>query len=425
MRYIYSLYFTMNIATNCGLPLQYPYNNLERTFFILVTYTGDLLFAVAFGMIAANSELFPDHFKNIFRNRDKVKMMLKKKPISSQVRARVEEYFAYLCNSTNSKQSNMKTLANFVSRQIYEDLVFLRAKPFLLNFPIFKEANSYLLLREVAFHLEYVVYMPGDYIIIRNDIGEEMFFIIEGEVNVLTVREDETLATLKSGEYFGEIALFLHTPKRMCSVIAGTYCELYVLRKKFLVEILNSFPIVKEMFLKETERRIAEFQKKSTKNRGSIFSKSPFFKNSEKNTKLIFSKTLDENSEEIGTSKVFRLHSEITSGFNNFPSYKMLSSILDGPENEKNNTEISYNESNIISPSPQINKRLKTEKNTFQNSKFFDLKNVDTFMNSSNPKKNNFYEEKIKTFGNLNDDDFGYSFNKILNFRSFFLYRYG
>lgn len=419
----------MNIATNCGLPLQYPYNNLERTFFILVTYTGDLLFAVAFGMIAANSELFPDHFKNIFRNRDKVKMMLKNEPISSQVRSRVEGYFAYLCNSTNSKQSNMKTLANFVSRQIYEDLVFLRAKPFLLNFPIFKEANSYLLLREVAFHLEYVVYMPGDYIIIRNDIGEEMFFIIEGEVNVLTVREDETLATLKSGEYFGEIALFLHTPKRMCSVIAGTYCELYVLRKKFLVEILNSFPIVKEMFLKETERRIAEFQKKSTKNRGSIFSKSPFFKNSEKTNKpqqsLTFSKTLDEKSnerDEMGISKVSILRSElkITSGLNlnmnNSPSYKMLSSILDGPENEKNNTEISYNESNFFSPPPQIHKRIKNEKNILQNSKFFDLKNEDTFMSSSNPKKISFYEEKLKTYGNFNDDDFGYFFNNILHF---------
>jgi len=409
----------MNIATNCGLQQQYPYNNLERALFILLTYTGDLLFAVAFGMIAANSEVFPEHFKNILRNRNKIKLILKNKPISSQVRGRVEGYFADLRSRTSLKQSNMQILATYVSRQIFEDLIFLRAKPFLLNFPIFKDAGSFLLLREVAFKLDYVVYMPGDYIIIRNDIGEEIFFIIEGQVKVLTAREDETLVTLKPGDYFGEIALFLNTPKRMCSVVAGTYCELYVLRKKFLVEILKSFPNVKEMFIKETERRIAEFQKKSQKTRPSFITKSPFFKMKERrNTKAtLFHNTLRSNEDGMNTvesnlpsSRNLKLNLEKNNmNFNHMVgSYKMMNSFI-GEDEKNNNSEISagFNESNVISP--QKSSRLRIENNTMQNSRILDLRNEETILSSSSlGKKMSFYEEKIKSSTNLNEEDNGF-----------------
>jgi len=35
-------------------------------------------------------------------------------------------------------------------------------------------------MREIASVLTNVIYMPGDYIIYKDQIGEEMFFIVEG-----------------------------------------------------------------------------------------------------------------------------------------------------------------------------------------------------------------------------------------------------
>ena len=50
--------------------------------------------------------------------------------------------------------------------------------------------------------------MPNDYIIYKDDIGEEMYFIIEGLVNILSPSEDKIITTLTDGNYFGKKNLF-------------------------------------------------------------------------------------------------------------------------------------------------------------------------------------------------------------------------
>ena len=58
----------MNIATTTGYSEQIVYNDFERIFFIVYVYIGDALFAMAFGMISRNVELFPESFQDLFEN---------------------------------------------------------------------------------------------------------------------------------------------------------------------------------------------------------------------------------------------------------------------------------------------------------------------------------------------------------------------
>jgi NADH dehydrogenase len=57
-------------------------------------------------------------------------------------------------------------------------------------------------------------YEPGQVIVREGDVGQHMFVIAEGEVDVVRLRGDGTeehLATLQPGQHFGEIAIFHHT----------------------------------------------------------------------------------------------------------------------------------------------------------------------------------------------------------------------
>lgn len=47
---------------------------------------------------------------------------------------------------------------------------------------MFKHFKSDNLIKEVASALSNMIYMPGDYIIYKDQIGEEMYFIVEGYV---------------------------------------------------------------------------------------------------------------------------------------------------------------------------------------------------------------------------------------------------
>lgn len=141
---------------------------------------------------------------------------------------------------------------------LYKNLIYQRAKPFLIKLPAFKEIKSEMCLREVATQMEHVLFLPNDYIIYKGDIGEEMYFLIEGQVQVLGPDEFTVLTTLNDGDYFGEIALFTKSAKRMCSVISKTFCKLYMLKKADLFSILGRFPRMKRTFIKESNYCIVQ-----------------------------------------------------------------------------------------------------------------------------------------------------------------------
>jgi CRP-like cAMP-binding protein len=83
--------------------------------------------------------------------------------------------------------------------------------------------------------------------------------------------------TLKDGGFFGEIALIYET-KRTASIVARTYCDMFILTKDDFNNVKDKFPVQVEAIEKEAaERRRAnaataaanEKQKKEDESKGS------------------------------------------------------------------------------------------------------------------------------------------------------------
>eukprot|EP00350_Pseudokeronopsis_sp_OXSARD2_P006353 CAMPEP_0170553612 /NCGR_PEP_ID=MMETSP0211-20121228/11448_1 /TAXON_ID=311385 /ORGANISM="Pseudokeronopsis sp., Strain OXSARD2" /LENGTH=420 /DNA_ID=CAMNT_0010862065 /DNA_START=505 /DNA_END=1764 /DNA_ORIENTATION=- len=109
-------------------------------------------------------------------------------------------------------------------------------------------------MREICLCLKHKIYLPNSFIIQKDEIGEEMYFIDEGKVSVLNADNQSVINVLEKGRFFGEIAIFLEC-KRIAYIRAETYCSIYVLMKKDIDRVLKSYPTVQMKFKEEAIRR--------------------------------------------------------------------------------------------------------------------------------------------------------------------------
>jgi NADH dehydrogenase len=89
-----------------------------------------------------------------------------------------------------------------------------------------------------------VMYEPGQDIVREGDVGQSLFIIRSGQVEVLKVVENEPaqlLATLGPGEHFGEVAVFRRV-RRTATVRSKTRVELLHIRREVALALSESTP---------------------------------------------------------------------------------------------------------------------------------------------------------------------------------------
>ena len=88
--------------------------------------------------------------------------------------------------------------------------------------------------------LQFEVALKGEYIIRAGTMGDKMYFIQMGVVDVLT-NDGEVATSLSDGSHFGEICL-LTDDRRVATIRAATTCNLFSLSKKNFEAILVEYP---------------------------------------------------------------------------------------------------------------------------------------------------------------------------------------
>ncbi|XP_062235992.1 cyclic nucleotide-gated cation channel beta-3-like [Platichthys flesus] len=103
------------------------------------------------------------------------------------------------------------------------------------------------MLVDMLLRLKSIVYLPGDFVVKKGDIGKEMYIIKGGAVQVVGGPDNNIVfVTLKAGCVFGEISLLQSAKdggnRRTANVKAHGFANLFVLEKKDLFDILVHYP---------------------------------------------------------------------------------------------------------------------------------------------------------------------------------------
>eukprot|EP00760_Papus_ankaliazontas_P005426 PhM_4_TR1255/c2_g1_i8/m.81224/K04905/KCNH2; potassium voltage-gated channel Eag-related subfamily H member 2 len=151
-------------------------------------------------------------------------------------------------------QAVMDKLPPTMLRQIQ-----LYVKVDILNKVKLFDAASQECKLQIADAMEQRVIEPDDGIIVAGDIGEGMYFMLHGLADVI-LPNGLRVATIRRGDFFGEIALLSPDSKRKATVMSLTYCDLLELHRDDFEAVIEDFP---EFLDKILEKREDEMRKQA------------------------------------------------------------------------------------------------------------------------------------------------------------------
>lgn len=115
-------------------------------------------------------------------------------------------------------------------------------------------------IAKLALLLTPELFTPGERIIRAGDQGDKMYFIASGTVDVLVVPDPKRL---KTGDFFGEMALLSDKP-RNADVVSAGYTNMLVLKRRDFDALLKAHAGLREKIEDEARKRAAENTRPAT-----------------------------------------------------------------------------------------------------------------------------------------------------------------
>ncbi len=251
-----AFYWSMTTLTTIGYGDITPTSNISRVYTTFIMVIGVGVYGIIFGNIS-RMLLNADRHKEAKKEKiNDISAFLKHYEIPNRLKKEVFSYYHSMFSRHLSDKDN--TIIGELPSVLQDELKLYMKVRLIKELSIFQDTKLNC-LRLIATLLETRSYSPGQTIIKKGDVGEEMFIIAHGEVDVIV--EGNIVASILEGQFFGEIAL-VQNVTRTADVHSKSYCELYTLKKDDFHEIIQKFPELEKRFQKQYQKRSSD-QKKS------------------------------------------------------------------------------------------------------------------------------------------------------------------
>mgnify|MGYP003336435340 CR=1 FL=1 len=236
--YVRALYWSVTTLSTTGFGDITPKTEPQMVYTMFAMIMGAGLYATVIANIASLITRADTARAAFDEKMERLQTFMKYKKMPGTLQRRIFDYHQFLWESGLGHDHEM--LLKELSPALRRSVGLFLNHHILEQVPLLKGASTAVLHRLIS-GLRTVVYTPGDVIIHHGETGTNMYLINRGEVEVLDSQQ-RCVATLREGEYFGELALLDPDRPRQADVVAKTFCVLSMIDAETFSLVLRRFP---------------------------------------------------------------------------------------------------------------------------------------------------------------------------------------
>jgi voltage-gated potassium channel len=250
-QYVRSLYWTITTMTTVGYGDITPGRTAEYVLAGVIMLMGASLYAFIIGSIASLLNSISAAKNRHAERVESVTEFLRDQKVPATINAEVRNYYEHVWERQRGIDRN-RMLDDLPPPLRLKILLHLTEK-IRQTVPLFRHSSE-ILRDSLLTSLQPQTYTPGSLIAREGDPGKNIFFIAEGDVEIVSLANDKSHGTLRSGDYFGFLSLTLGE-QRTASVRALKYCEILILDQTDFSRIKAEYPEFNDVLKKVSAER--------------------------------------------------------------------------------------------------------------------------------------------------------------------------
>ena len=252
--YLFGLFWATNILMGVGGEAPRPESDYERAIALFVAVTSIFIVAIIIGSVTDLIQEASHKEEELRRKVDHLNCFMTTRRLPEELQNRIRHYFLHVVHDRG--ESDDFSILDELPVSLKREAVLFMNHDIIRKVPLFQEASESFTNSLVEL-LQSHIYVKGDVIVKKGEIGEEMYFLRSGQVGVYD-GEGRRISSIGEGGFFGEIALLHDQCIRTATIVCLSGCDMFVLSRRDLDKVCSRFPEERSKISLVADRRTAQ-----------------------------------------------------------------------------------------------------------------------------------------------------------------------